>query len=238
MPPVQSILCIPGNWPDVKSLNQSLLDSSNQRYSISNDTLIDKQTGNQSTIELCDHDDRMQKAFLYAGLSLDKIAYHTHVVYIVGEGGTIANATRIAQAGSAILQAGGIAIKVESAGKASTKEKWMQSMENFEEHRLYDLFVIDALQGDQGEIASCGMHNLGLKDTMVTGERPEDAIQLIRSFSFYQLIDKPTLQHLDRFRPQLDAPRFIIQDDPSSPYQEDDLFHNPFGRWSLSRLIE
>ena len=55
---------------------------------------------------------------------LDEIDRHKYVIYISGETGSLEEAGHIAQAGDALLKAGGTGIKVESAGKAFTRDKW------------------------------------------------------------------------------------------------------------------
>jgi hypothetical protein len=193
------------------------------------------------TLEFCDRDERMQESFKFAGritnisdTTIDAIGDHTVVIYITGETGSYDGAMAIAKAAGAILKAGGLGIKVETSGKAFDKDEWLGCLDNLEESDLYDMFVIP-IRGADGSVYSCGMHNLGLKDTIVSNESVEDAVDLIRIFSFYQIVDKPTLKNKETFATAADAPSYVILDESDQPYKDHELFGNPFGMWRLQR---
>jgi hypothetical protein len=182
----KSILCIPGNWNDFEKFHESLIVSSGAGYMVIGGMLISGERQRHYTIEFCERDEKMKASFAVAGSVtrvteefLDEIDRHTYVIYIVGETGNMEEAEHIAHAGNAILKAGGTGIKIESAGKAFEKDMWMGALEGFEPHRLYEMFVLDSIIDEDGTLYSCGMHNLGLKDTIVSGEEFQDASELI-----------------------------------------------------------
>ena len=81
----------------------------------------------------------------------------------------------------------------------------------------------------------CGMHNLGLRDTIVSGEPTNEAIDLMNIFSYYQLIDKPTILAGQTFSPKVGGTVYRITEELDPPYAGHELFGNPFGTWRLRR---
>jgi hypothetical protein len=167
---------------------------------------------------------------------LNDIEKHTYVIYITGLGGNVENAERMAFAAGAILKAGGIGVKVETTGKAFVKEKWVGYLDTFEQPNLYNMFVVDSIVTEEGTVYSCGMHNLGYKDTIVSGEAFQKAVNLIKIFGLYQIVDKPVIKHLQTFRADMESPLFLIRDELNQPNKGDELFENPFGIWRLTRM--
>lgn len=195
------------------------------------------------TIEFCERDERMRESFAAAGRVtrvtdefLDEIDKHRYVLYISGETGSLAEAEAFARAGTAVLNAGGIGVKIESAGKGFSKEKWLGFIERWNEDNLYELFVIDSITSEDGTVFSCGMHNLGLRDTIVSDEGVQDAVDLIKTFGYYQLIDKPVIKENQTFQKDGESPIFRITTELHPPYEDHELFHNPYGVWRLTRV--
>jgi len=238
----QSILCIPGIWADREELVLSIIDSSKGDYMIAGGILFNAKEERHYTIEFCERDERMRASFAAAGkvtrvtdAFLDEIDKHKYVVYISGETGGLTEAENIARAGTEVLKAGGIGVKIESAGKAFSKDTWLGLMERFNEGSLYELFVIDSITSEDGAVFSCGMHNLGMRDTIVSGEDIQDAVDLIRIFGYYQLIDKPVIKENQTFQKDQESARFRITTERHPPYEEEGPFHNPYGVWRLTK---
>jgi hypothetical protein len=190
-----------------------------------------------------DHNPMMHRAFSYAGgvtgysaKELAKIADHKQVAYISGETGNLEQAKHLADAAAVVLHAGGLGVKIETAGKAFEKEQWLQQLEDFEPSKLYPLFVIDSIVDNDGTVYSCGMHNLGLPDTIVSGEDFQEAVSLIQLFHYYQLIDKPVISAGQTFGAAEDAPVYRILEEEEQPNKGDEFFENPYGMWRLVRV--
>ncbi len=166
---------------------------------------------------------------------LKEIEKHNLVVYLSAPTGSIKEAEYIAFAAEALLKAGGIGVKVETAGKAFEKEVWLNLTNNFQEHYTYEMFVIDALMLDELTSFSCGMQNLGLRDTIVSDISFPDAAELIRIFGYYQVVDKPVIRVNQTFTPTRDSPTYKITEEESPPYKGEELLDNPFGVWRLTR---
>ncbi len=242
--PVKSIICIPGNWTDFQDFKESLIVSSGATYMVVGNILLTGKDQHHYSLEFCERDPKMKDAFGIAGRitgiteeTLDEIAGHKHIIFISGETGSLHEAERIAQAGLALLDAGGIGLKVESTGKAFSKSMWVEFMANFDpESQLYEMFVLDSIIDKEGTVFSCGMHNLGLRDTIVSNEQFEDAMHLIRIFGYYQIVDKPVIRNNQTFRQDLESPLFRVTNELHPPYEHNEIFHNPFGMWRLTRI--
>jgi hypothetical protein len=167
---------------------------------------------------------------------LSKIDGHNLVVYISAPTANLESLERLAFAANAVLNAGGIGVKIETAGKAFDKEMWKLFLDDFRESSLYDMFVLESITMEDGTVFSCGMQNLGLKDTIVSGLPLQEDVDLIRIFGFYQIVDKPTILPGQTFSATLDAPKFRILEEQNFPYEKDELLGNPFGMWRLAKV--
>lgn len=239
----ETVLCIPGNWVDRDEFIRLIVSSSNGEYIAAGFILMHAKTKKHYTIDFCERDEKMRTSFQYAGMPtgitdafLDEIGQHKHVIYISGPTGNLIDAEHIAFAGAAILNAGGIGIKIETAGKAFEKSQWLGVIKVFEPGYLYQMFVVDTIVTADGAVHSCGMANLGYKDTIVSGEEFQEAVALISLFGVYQLVDKPTIINGQTFSTSIESPTFRITDEPDQPYKEQELFRNPFGMWRLTKL--
>jgi hypothetical protein len=97
------------------------------------------------------------------------------------------------------------------------------------------MYVLDSISDGEGPTYSCGMHNLGLKDTIVYNEGFHDSINLISIFGHYQLVDKPEIENNQTFSTDEEAPIFVISEESNQPNKGYDLFENPYGMWKLER---
>lgn len=240
---VTTIICIPGTWNSWKELILSIVAETNGEYLAAGNILMNSKKQRHYTIEFCEADEEIKEAFRYAGIVtgmtdsfLNEIEAHKHVVYISGVTGSLEEARHLAFAAEAILKTGGIGIKIETTGKAFEKDKWCELLANFEESNLYQMFVIDSIVDNDGTVYSCGMHNLGYKDTIVSGVEFQQAVALISTFGYYQIIEKPGIQNGQTFSTDITSPRFRIMDEPNQPNRGDELFENKFGMWRLIKV--
>lgn len=238
----ETILCIPGNWADRESFITSIFETNINEYLAVGFILFDQKNNLSYEIDLCVHDSKMRDSFKWAGLVnripeefLDKINQHKFVVYLKGETGNFDKAKLLAEAGRAVLNAGGIGIKIETTGKAFTKEHWLKLLDNFEISNLYEMFVIDSITNEDQQTYSCGMHNLGLKDTIVYDEEFQTAVNLISIFNYYQIIDKPEIKNNQTFSIDTDAPIYTITEETNQPNKGDKYFENKYGMWRLNK---
>ncbi len=238
----KTIICIPGKWNDRMEIVSAIAENNLNEFIFAGMILLNLKTNKSFELEICEHDDRMKEAFKWAGMVnsvstkfLNEVDKHTYVIYLSAETGDTESAKAIAEAGHAILKAGGIGIKVETTGKAFTKEHWIDLLTDFEESTLYEMFVLDSINDGKGKTYSCGMHNLGLKDCIVYKEEFQAAVNLISIFGYYQLIDKPAIKNNQTFSENASAPIFVISEEINQPNKGDALFENPYGMWKLER---
>lgn len=239
---IKTILCIPGLWKDRTEIVTSIAESNIGDYIFAGKILLNMNTNIGFELEISERDERMRESFKWAGMVnrvsddfLNTIDKHSFVIYIIGESGTIDKAKFLADAGSAILKAGGLGIKVENTGKAFDKKQWTDLLVNYQDSNLYNMYVLDSISDSKETTYSCGMHNLGLKDTIVTGENFQASVELISIFNYYQLIEKPIIESGQTFSTSKDSPVFQILDEKRQPYKGDEYFENPFGMWRLKR---
>jgi hypothetical protein len=165
---------------------------------------------------------------------LDQIAAHCSVIYLTHESVGPASAAAIVQAGEAVLDAGGYAVKVETAGVAFSPAIWRTFAESNEPTDLYSAFVAHAIDTDSA--FTCGMHNLGLADARVDGVGGPDGARLLEIFNLYQYLEQPPLQDGQVFAVDAEAPRFRIHREECEEFPPSTTYHNPYGIWRLRRV--
>lgn len=242
-PAFESILCIPGIWDSQEDFILALVSSSEGEYLAAGPMITNTKEKWHFGFELCEYDPRMRTSFEYAGKVtgvtedfLSEIEQHKSVLYIKSVTGDLKKAERIARAGLAVLRAGGIGIKVETVGKGFMMQAWQENLQNFEPSNLIQLFVLDSINTEDGAVFSCGMQNLGFKDTIVSGEEFGYAAYLVSLFAYYQVVDGPIIRNNETFTPTVGSPVFKITDEPEQPYKGHEQFGNPYGMWRLKRL--
>lgn len=236
---IATIVGVPGTWADREAILAAIAEVDG--FAFTGEDIVERQTEQSMLLEIYDHDPAMRQAFEIAGRAselgeadLDAVGAHTFCLYLVDQhGGTLDGARRMIRFASALLDAGGLAVKVESSGKAHSAEEWRQMAERPELPALFHAFVTYA-RAEEG-LYSCGMHNIGYPDVVVAGDLPvNDAGPVIDSFLMYQLLEDPDLGDGDTFGVAADAPRFRIERKPCTLFPEQDPFHNPFGVWELT----
>jgi hypothetical protein len=238
--PIEIILCIPGKWKDRSELVIALAAMNNDEYLFAGNVLMHIPSNEFFEVEVREYDDRMRKAFEIAGAGrlneadLDEIGNHSFTVYIIGKGGDMESAAKMMKAGQAFLNAGGLGIKVETCGKAFSASAWNAFTNSDIELRYYMAFVILLISTEDNYIYSCGMHNVGLRDTICdyTGDI-KDIADLIEVFSVYQLAEKPAITEGQTFSPQIDAAVYRIIESECIFYEKEHRFHNPYGMYYL-----
>lgn len=126
-----------------------------------------------------------------------------------------------------------LALKWKRRERLLLKDKWVWLTDGAGDADMYELFVLDSLMQPDGTTYSCGMHNIGLKDTIISNLEFDEAQRLVRIFNYFQVIDKPVIKNKETFKTDINAPRFRIVDEPNQVYTGDKLFENPFGMWRL-----
>ncbi|NGN41989.1 hypothetical protein G6N74_13030 [Mesorhizobium sp. CGMCC 1.15528] len=238
------ILCIPGPWEDQRAFVRAVAEASRPDgdYLVTGVIMTHGPNKKAFDFEFCDRDERMAEAFASAGIAtrirddfLDEIEAHKSVVYLKStELQSLETAEAIAKAASHLIKAGGIGVKVETAGKAFTASQWFEEMETVSVS-LYWLMVLDSVTDDT-TIYSCGMRNFGLSDSIVSDEGLQLSVPLLRDFNKYQLYQQPVLSAGQTFRREEGGPTYRLSIEENQPDRHMDIYSNPFGMWRLSRV--
>jgi hypothetical protein len=233
------IIGVPGMWPSPSAFVTDLARQTDRQFLMADNVLVETRTGETFQVEVHSHEPRLRNAFRAAGGGrledelLDRIGAHTILVYCLADAPSVSRAEGVLRAGSALLVAGGIGVKVESAGIAHAAELWHSRTRTCTAHDLYRSFVVHVL--DENAVQSCGMHNLALPDaSVVSVDGNAEASDVLDSFLLYQLQEKPTLREGQTFATTRQSRPFCLHHVPGSPYEPDDPFHNPHGIWSLT----
>ena len=231
------VIGIPGTWADADALRHAL-QRHDGGYSYAGMMLLHEATQTSCGVELVDHDPNLREAYEMASFGrldetvLEKLAEHTFTVYLVGEGGSTEKAKTLLPAALALLEAGGLAVKVEASGKVFNQEDWATLCALDDATYLYDAFVLKLHAG--GDVYhTCGMHSLGLRDAIVGAVEAEVAAHTLDVFSMYQILEQPNIQTGESFSPKEDWLTFQISDTPEKRFATDDARHNRYGLWVL-----
>jgi hypothetical protein len=187
-----------------------------------------------------------------------EVARHTSVLYVLsgqyGPDDAAENAHRMMRLGCALLDAGGIAVKCESSGKAHSAKMWrcfrdladqgMAMLRGDQKDNarwrfwlaLRRAYVFSPLLSKNGDLYTLGMHLLGRRDAITPrGDDDRAGDELLTEFSEYVLAecaDDPPREG-EKFRTGPEAPRWRISTEPCHGYEEDDFFFNPYGYFRL-----
>jgi uncharacterized protein YegJ (DUF2314 family) len=244
--PGRIILGIPGLWPTKTDLITSIVranqDQSNPRYLGLGPMIADLQTKEAFEFDVYDHDPQLAKAFEVAGQGrlspelLATIADHKYAIYILSQQQDIAAARSMLRLAAFLLDAGGLAIKVETAGIAHSSDRWRYFAQCDGLLSLHDAYV--TLVGSKEFNYTCGMHNLGLPDVSLTSAVPAaDAPEYLVAFNQWNLIDRPILEDGLRFATSLSDPVFSLSHHDYG-YDTEHDYNNPHGRWHLELTNE
>lgn len=232
-------LCIPGPWESREALAQAIAAQGEDTLLAGN---VLRRGDRSARVELAEHDPDLREDFAQTGRlfnesDLAAIAAHRSAAWLIGPGGSLAAGRAMMELADALLRAGGLAVKVESSGVAHRAQDWLAQSARKETHvgALFIAWV--ALVALRGAVYSCGMHNLGFPDAIVSADLPpQRAGQLLKDFLMYLLHEQPALTEAHTFAVSGDEVRFRLTREPRPLFPADHLFHNPYGWWRLTPL--
>ncbi|MET7140640.1 DUF4261 domain-containing protein [Xanthomonas sp. PPL139] len=236
--PPKIVLCIPGPWPDRSELLARIVQDSGG-YLFAGQVLMHMDSGQACELQHEPHDARMADAFAAAGphwrgsADMARIGTHASVVYLIGAGGSRVRAETMMRAAAALLDAGGLGVKVESSGVAHSPADWRQLCADLPLGSAHRAYVLN-ITGEQ--VHSCGMHQFGMKDAIVAAQAAPDPVGLLHTFTCYLFNEAPDVREGHTFSVAHGAPRYRLQAEASSQFQPGDLFANPYGLWRLTPL--
>lgn len=236
------VIGVPGSW---RSPTHAVAALAKQRivWSPHSGLAVDAKTRQPYpfVIEKYDHDPRMRRAFEAVGRldrrSLQRIESHTMTLYVVSNAPhDVETSFAAMQLAAKLLDAGGIAAKVETAGVGHSAKRWRDLCAlGIPALATYHALTIRNAPPDLEQTYSCGMHHLALPDVIVKGASAEH-LALLDAFNKYQALEQPVFKDGQTFSIAADAPRYKLKHVACRLWRKSDLFHNPFGVWRLSRL--
>lgn len=252
----KTVLGIPGKWDSREALIAAIRETNRGAFEFQDGILRNLRTGDSYEVVIQDRNDGLRESFATAAAFdeyrrvddefLDAIDQHTHITYVVGETGSFATAGAIAAAAIAILNAGGVGIKVESSGIAFSRAEWEHCTGRLHPENQYAdddvdlmlMFVHPAVYDGKQTTYSRGMHNLGMKDVLIAGLEFEGGAELAVEFNTFQVLDKPEFPD-EGFIFELELENseesaFDMLAIYDQPHSGDELFENPYGLWRLS----
>jgi hypothetical protein len=139
---------------------------------------------------------------------------------------------RVALAGRALRAAGGVAVRAEASGGASTWEPWLAQLESGDPMELVHSSVV--VVGERGGgVFTCGMHAFGLPEAEIHLADSERAMEWVDVLCAYQVAEQPVLATGHSFQPDAQSERRRLERWPDHRHHPDDGRHNPFGTWRL-----
>ena len=242
------VICIPTIWQERNDLASALADKYGAKYVLIGRVFqsnidhisceIDIWTSDRQTYREYHRDLNLSETFDLAGQ--DKLDAATlqerdkhQVIYLTSTHTGYSGCRQIAQLAQVMLQVGGIAIKVESAGIAHHQDKWLANYNSDDVFDIYSLFV-NLIEGDESYY-SCGMHNFGKADVAIDlSEDMSLAIYVMNVFNYYRLTESPILQDDHTFQPDIECSKYKLKWSCDREYEIHSPQYNPHGRWYLS----
>lgn len=233
----QIIVGVPGPWRDRTELMEALARQGTD-YMFAGLIFMEQSTHASCEFELAEHEPELRRTMEVAGqgefssADLAAVERHASVAWLIFDQPGYGTARTAARFARALLEAGGVAVKVDSAGLAHTRERWLRTWNSDDPWDIYSLFVI--LVGGEGRYFSCGMHNFTLPDAAVPASLgTEEGARLLNLFNIYQLVESPVLNSGETFSLEADSPRFRLTREGYEGGYEGTPMHNPHGLWSL-----
>ena len=233
------VLCIPGPWEDGSVLADEITLSA-IGYSLAGNVLRDSETGFACELVLQRADPDLADDFRKAGphwattVAMADIEDHRSVAYLAGPGGSREGADAMMRAGAALIDSGGLGVKVDSTGIAHAPAYWIDMCDQLDQltaHRALVVYVAGA------DVYSCGMHNFGLPEAITSAGDKTQAADMLRFFTRYLLEHAPRLEDGHTFSVSEGKPVYRVERTEAIDYGEGSLFNNPYGAWRLVPLV-
>ena len=233
----QIILCIPGIWKSHQELVLAMLEC-DTGYLYAGSIIKSVDTDYFVEVDEHPHDSELSRIFRlfsmdrFTASELDQIDQHNMVVYLICNGGHFESVQEALRVGQALLKAGGLGIKVETAGLTHNKQQWLE----FSAKDLLDIFkAFVPVVSDKKHLYSCGMHQFGESDACIDSDI-DQANFILNRFLLYILAENPTLKEGHTFSAEEHMEKLKLSKISSTEFFENDsLYFNPAGVWQLSK---
>ncbi len=232
-------ICIPGPWQDQWEFLHQVSVHTQGEFSFAMETLANPRTQDHVPLKFSGRDPGLPQAFKIAGQGklpgslLDQIAGHKGVLHIGFPLNVMDQCKRLLKFTSLIRDIGGFAVKVDSAGIAHTWETWQALLTSDNPFDPYRCFVV--LIADKEHFYSCGMHQFGLPDCQISRQLPPaEAADTMNRFNYYQIVEKPTIEHGNTFSLDPESPCYALSRLEDRRHPKENGLWNPHGLWNMA----
>jgi tetratricopeptide (TPR) repeat protein len=232
------ILCVPGPWGSEKDLHRSLHKV--PEVEINDSQLKDLKTGFAGKLEFTEQDIQLVDVFELSGATwIDKkfiaeLTRHKSVVYAVSSEQSLDAARGMLTLGAALLQAGGLAIKVDSSGLTHSRQAWLEFAEEPTPLNLLKAYV--TLLDEENRFVSRGMNNFGLPEAAVGSFAAIDSVSHILLGFNLDLISLNVVdpEPGDIWDMEGEIAPWILEGPLPQDTNPNDPYYNPQGTWLLT----
>lgn len=220
------VLGVPGKWKNRSDIVTSIAGSGGG-YIFSGGILMHVASGKHFEMEIYDHDASLPGKVRSGGLGLipeeDLIALedHTFTLYLVSDDVGRTTVQDLMDAAVALLDAGGLVVKVETSGFSVSAAKWKEHTSVKAAYSLYRSMV--GLIADENEYFTCGMGVFALPDCVVMERNLEVAFEISTEFCCYLIDEAPNLADGHTFGIREGAPRYRLSFESYDFYPPGDM---------------
>ncbi|WP_110934035.1 DUF4261 domain-containing protein [Paenibacillus bouchesdurhonensis] len=235
------VLGIPGVWEDRNAFKDAMTRSGNGYIYLGNHIGYLEKPDQFYEVNISEHNPYIAEAIeigghgLFSKEDVEQLRKHRSIIYLITEGGTLEKVINVMEVASAILNAGGIAVNVESSGRARTKKDWLEITKSKDITRLFSAFI--QMSQENEVYYTTGMHCFGLRDVKTASEgiTARDVATLFRIFCLYNLDEKPQINDGETFSLDPSSPIYLLKQEECTMFDEEDPYFNPYGVWNMIR---
>ena len=230
------VIGIPGKWKDRSEIVTSIAQHSGG-YLFAGNILMHTESGAHFEIDIYEHDPSLKESVRSGGMGqiaeedIDALGEHTFTLYLLSDETGRGVVESMMDAVVGLLDAGGLLVKIETAGFSVSSAQWREHTSVKAPYSLYRAMV--ALVGEDREHFTCGMGAFDFPDCAVLDRDLEVAFEVATEFCCYMMDEKPKFAEGHTFSISEGVDRYVLSFEDYTYYPTGDLFHNPNGLWKL-----
>lgn len=236
------ILGIPGKWKDRTDIVTSIAGSSSGAYLFAGNLLFHAASKTGFELDIYDHDPELAEKVRFGGIGqipeedLAALEDHTFTLYLLSYETGRDVVERMMDAAVALLDSGGLVVKIEKAGFSMAAGTWREHASVKAAYSLFRSMV--TLVGEEREYFTCGMRAFDLPDCMILDSDLDTAFETSIEFCCYMMDEAPKLADGHVVKLTESPTRYRLSFEDYTHYPPDDSFHNPNGQWVLEPMKE
>ena len=235
------VLGIPGKWKDHSEI-VALIARGSGGHIFAGNILMHIASKTSFELDVYDHDPELPEKVRWGSVGqipeedLAALEDHTFTLYLLSYETGRDVVERMMDAAVALLDSGGLLVKVESAGFSVSAAKWREYTSVKAAYSLQRAMVM--LVGEEREYFTCGMRAFGLPDCMILDRDLDTAFETSIEFCCYMMDESPKFADGHLVKLTESPTRYRLSFEDYTHYPPDDPFHNPHGQWVLEPVKE